>query len=70
MRSLQTMLDALEGHLLQRSSIESLMAEADQIVTLPIVRRVYRYENLGKHRTWRDPTDCSGGCSTAQRSIA
>lgn len=31
-----------------------LIAEAEKVLALPLLRRVYRYEDLGQHRSWRD----------------
>ena len=48
------MIGALQEDPRQIGTVERLLVQADEIAALPIVRRVYRYEDLGKHRTWRD----------------
>ncbi|MBI2441963.1 MAG: heparinase II/III family protein [Lentisphaerae bacterium] len=39
---------------MEADSVRQLVAKADEILKAPIVRRVYRYEDVGKHRTWLD----------------
>ena len=35
-------------------AVKSLLEEADRVARSPIVRRVYKYGDVGKHRTWLD----------------
>ena len=48
------MLDMLKQNPNQQEACASIIRLARQILKVPIVRRVYSYEDVGKHRTWLD----------------
>ena len=53
-RSWAEMLDALKRDPQRQEACESIIELARAVVERPIVRRVYRYEDVGKDRTWLD----------------
>lgn len=54
MHSWAELLDALKQNPQQQEARDSLIQLAREVLHRPIVRRVYRYEDVGKHRTWLD----------------
>lgn len=52
-----------------RPARQRFLAAARKVLAQPLIRRVYRYEDVGKHRTWldgraialREPRPCCGG---------
>ena len=57
-RSWMELLDAFNtaaGHSTSRKAArDTFIANARRTLKLPLVRRVYRYEDIGRHRTWLD----------------
>jgi hypothetical protein len=54
MKSWAEMLDAVKEDEGLKPAREVLVAEARKAAALPIIRRVYTLEDVGKHRTWLD----------------
>ena len=54
LRMWDQLLDEVAQDPLHRGAVETLVARARDVAAQPIVRRVFRYEDIGKHRTWLD----------------
>ena len=48
------LLDAVRNNSTLATDRDKLISNARRIAKLPIVKRVYKYEDVGKFRTWRD----------------